>query len=87
MDSILSSDFEFLDSYLEDIDIIRLIASREVNIIEYEYDKNGDYSYRCHIECTDYQDSYLTQVSDLGIRQFGRMLWGWPTSCRSQEPA
>lgn len=78
LDSILSSDFEFLDSYLEDIDIIRLIASREVNIIEYEYDKNGDYSYRCHIECTDYQDSYLNALL--------RIIGSYSSTCINNTP-
>ena len=59
LNCILNSNFEFLDCYINSIDIPKLIASRVVNVVEYEYDKNGDYSYRCRIECTDYQDSFL----------------------------
>lgn len=59
LSSILSSNWEFLHKYIENVDIVKLIASRKVSIIEYEYDKNGDYSYRCHIDCTNYQDSFL----------------------------
>ncbi len=59
LNDIFNSNFDFLDYYINNLNITNIINSRKVNIIEYEYDKNGDYSYRCDVECTDYHDSYL----------------------------
>lgn len=59
LNDIFNSNFEFLNYYISSLDITKLVTSRKVNVVEYEYDKNGDYSYRCRIECTDYHDSYI----------------------------
>ena len=41
-------------SYVESISIDKLVNERKIVVEEYEYDKNGDYSYRCRINCTKY---------------------------------
>lgn len=79
MDRILASNFDFLEQYINSIVITKLVASRKVNIIEYEYDKNGDYSYRCNIECTDYQDSYLNS--------FLHIIGSYSPTCINNTPA
>lgn len=79
LDRILASNFDFLEQYINSIVITKLVASRKVNIIEYEYDKNGDYSYRCNIECTDYQDSYLNS--------FLHIIGSYSPTCINNTPA
>lgn len=62
LSDILKSNLDFINDYVSKISIEELISSRKVDLIESEYDKNGDCSYRCYIECTNYQDSYLNKL-------------------------
>lgn len=52
----------YIASYVESISIDKLVNERKIVIEEYEYDKNGDHSYRCRINCTKYKDSYLNSL-------------------------
>lgn len=49
-------------NYVDSISIAKLVQDRIIVVEEYEYDKNGDYSYRCRINCTTYKDSYLNSL-------------------------
>ena len=60
--NILDCNFDCIHDYINSISITEIIKQREVEIIEYEYDENGDYSYRCKLECTDFNDSYLNSL-------------------------
>jgi len=44
--NILDCNFDCIYDYINSISINEIIKQREVEIIECEYDKNGDYSYR-----------------------------------------
>lgn len=52
----------YIANYVESISIDKLVNERKIVIEEYKYDKNGDYSYRCRINCTKYKDSYLNSL-------------------------
>ena len=52
----------YIANYVESISIDKLVNERKIVIEEYEYDRNGDHSYRCRINCTKYKDSYLNSL-------------------------
>ena len=41
----------YIANYVESISIDKLVNERKIVVEEYEYYKNGDYSYRCRINC------------------------------------
>lgn len=52
----------YIANYVESISIDKLVNERKIVVEEYEYDKNGDHSYRCRINSTKYKDSYLNSL-------------------------
>ncbi len=62
LQKVLNRNYDFIYDYIDNISIDSLIKERNVKIVEHLYDKNGDYSCRAEVECTEYLDSYLNSL-------------------------